>query len=110
MGEEGEARCKVVKTNSGEGSVDMCDRKRCFQGAGAVERWWAIDDISRRKGISRTRDESGAILVTRQKRILRDELEGTAAVKEENCSENEIEYRNAVQEDIHNGTAGNSGK
>lgn len=60
-----DVRWRVVKTNSGEGSKERCDRKRDFQGAGAAERWWVVVDIVRREGVSRRRrrrEDSEAIL------------------------------------------------
>ena len=61
MEEEGEAWCKVVRTNSGEESVDTCDKKSRFQGAGAAERRWVVVDIARRNVVGRSRWDSGAI-------------------------------------------------
>lgn len=64
VGEPGEHGCKVVKTNSGEGSTEMWDRKMDFQGAGAADRWWVVVDIwRRRKGISRKWEEVGGAML-----------------------------------------------
>jgi hypothetical protein len=51
-----------VKTNSGEGSTEIWDRKMDFQGAGAAERWWVVVDILRRKRTSRNWEDVGAML------------------------------------------------
>jgi len=43
------AGARDVKTNSGEGSLERCDSKALFQGAGGVVRWVVVPDMVWRK-------------------------------------------------------------
>lgn len=50
-----------MKTNSGEGSLEMWDSKDDFQGAGGVVRWAVVVDMVRRR--ERRREVCGEAMV-----------------------------------------------
>ena len=63
MGDDGGAEWRELKTNSGESSCEMWDRKDFFQGASERERWWVVVDMVRSRLERRTNDLNAILAV-----------------------------------------------